>query len=271
MPTLEPLPNADKAGKAHWDQTERNAGLVIERFAPTPGLRGFARRQWHAMFRRAFPGDMRGRRLLELGCGGSAFLPYFAHEFGFAVSGIDYSEGGCRQTRELCASHGVQADIVCADFFNAPPSLHGAFDAVVSFGVVEHFSDTAATVGHFARFLRPGGTLLTMVPNMHGAVGLSQRWLNRDVFDKHEQIDPARLHAAHEHAGLAVRECGYFLFCNFGVVNVGGDAGVARRNAFRALQAATGAVWAVETLAGSPSPRRGLSPYVLCIADAPGG
>jgi SAM-dependent methyltransferase len=266
MPSTEQPYNADKAGKAHWDQTERNAGLLIERFAPTPGLRGFARRRWHAMFQRALGREGTGRRLLELGCGGSAFLPYFAQEFGFSVSGIDYSEGGCIQARELCAAQGVAADIVCADFFAAPPSLHGVFDAVVSFGVVEHFGDTAATVGHFARFLRPGGVLLTMVPNMHGAVGASQRWLNRSVYDKHEQIDPERLRAAHASAGLQVVECDYFLFCNFGVVNIGSEAGAARRQAFLALRAATGIVWAGETLAGSPRPRRGLSPYVLCVA-----
>src|SRR5687768_8887760 len=36
-----------------------------------------------------------GSRLLEVGCGGSIWLPYFAREHGFEVTGLDYSEQGC--------------------------------------------------------------------------------------------------------------------------------------------------------------------------------
>lgn len=265
-PSPTPPANHDKAGKAHWDQTERNGALAIEAFTPTPGLRGFARRQWHKMFVETFGPSTAGRRLLELGCGGSAYLPYFAREFGFEVTGIDYSEGGCAQSRSVCDRHAIAAEIVCADFFNPPPQLRGTFDAVVSFGVVEHFSDTNSTVAHFARFLAPGGTLLTVVPNMQGLSGAGQRWLNSEVFDKHEQIDPVRLRDAHLAAELEIVRCDYFLNCNFGVINIGGNATAVKRHAFRALQATTGAVWAAETLLGSPRPRRVLSPYAICIA-----
>ena len=40
------------------------------------------------------------RRMLEIGCGASAWLVYFAKEFGYRVEGIDYSELGCELARE---------------------------------------------------------------------------------------------------------------------------------------------------------------------------
>jgi 2-polyprenyl-3-methyl-5-hydroxy-6-metoxy-1,4-benzoquinol methylase len=141
-----------------------------------------------------------GAEIAELGWGRHS-LPIL-REFGFDVCGVDYSEGGCDLAREMCRRNAVNAKITCADFFHPPRELNGAFDVVVSFGVVEHFTDTGSTIGKFSEFLRPGGLLLTVVPNIGGLVGLSQRLLNQQVYDTHESISPARLAAAHRESGL---------------------------------------------------------------------
>ena len=260
--------NRDRAGTEYWNRSERNQQIVLQRFKPAPGIRGYAKRAWHAAFLRAFTGlPSQQRKLLELGCGGSAFLPYFAIELGFQVFGIDYSENGCDLARSMCAAHGVRADVVCVDFFKAPTdAFAGAFDAVVSFGVVEHFTDTNDTVKKFATFLRPGGILVTIVPNMKWSVGMLQKHLAPEVYDAHEIIDPSRLRASHEAAGLQVLENDYFLFMNYGVINLGNAATLPRRVLFAALRAITGAVWAIETVVGSLRPNAVTSPYVLCVA-----
>jgi SAM-dependent methyltransferase len=56
---------------------------------------------------------------------------------------------------------GVPGEIVCADLFAPPPHLLAQFDVVVSFGVVEHFDDTAACVAACARLVKPGGLMVT--------------------------------------------------------------------------------------------------------------
>jgi len=84
--------------------------------------------------------------------------PYFAKEFGFKVYGIDYSEIGCKQAREVLSNTGVEGNVICAIFFSPPENLIDAFDVVVSFGVVEHFEDTAG-IAAFSRFLKPNGIL----------------------------------------------------------------------------------------------------------------
>lgn len=262
--------NLDKAGVDHWDSTERNTDIPLESFEPLPGVRGFGRRLWHETLTNALA-HVGGpsAELLELGCGGSALLPYFANRHKFSVSGIDYSRGGIEIAQKICAAHGVNATLIQADFFDAPSDLFARFDAVVSFGVVEHFSDTNETINAFARFVRPGGKLITVVPNMAGLSGFGQKLLSRNIYEMHEVIDPSRLMKAHTYANLTIESCGYFMFNNFGVINPGNAPGLVRSSVFSAMRAVTGMVWAVETVVGKLTPNAVTSPYVICVASKP--
>ena len=57
---------------------------------------------FHECFHKAFPYvDFSDQKLLEIGCGGSAWLPYLAKESGFEVYGIDYSELACQQAAQV--------------------------------------------------------------------------------------------------------------------------------------------------------------------------
>lgn len=259
--------NVDKAGVSHWDSTGPNTHTPLESFEPTPGVRGFGRRMWHEMLSEALADVMSpSAKLLELGCGGSALLPYFANWLNFRVCGIDYSKGGIETARKLCAAHGVTPQLIYGNFFEVPEEHFGAYDAVVSFGVVEHFTDTSATIASFSNFVRPGGKLVTVVPNMKGLSGLGQRLLNRRIFEMHETIDPARLRAAHDQAGLTVEACDYFMFNNFGVINPGSNPGWVKALAFTVLRALTGVAWCVESLIGRLPANGVTSPYVVVVA-----
>lgn len=259
--------NIDKAGLEHWNQTERNSSIPLEAFDPIPGIRGFGRRQWHEMFIDSLPINENPIELLELGCGGSAFLPYFARRFKYAVSGIDFSKTGIDLTNKLCSIYGVKPKLYCVDFFKAPLDCQERYHAVVSFGVVEHFSDTAATIDAFAKFVRPGGRLLTVVPNMGGFCGLAQRVINRDIFHMHERIDINRLKDAHEKSGLKVIKCEYLLFTNFGVINPGNNPTRIVRGIFTFLKGITALSWILESFFGRFTPNRYTSPYLVCLAE----
>lgn len=263
--------NQDKAGKTYWNTTERNQEIDMRPFSPKGGgIRGFGKSAWHKAFHTAlaeFAGG--GKKLLELGCGGSAFLPYFSREFGLQVDGIDYSERGCELARQMCQVNGVNTQVVCSDFFQAPPEMLEAYDVVASFGVVEHFTDTEKTLAQFAKFLRPGGVMITTVPNLDGLVGLAQRALASDIFVKHVVLKSNVFRRAHENAGLAIVQCGYLLFTNFGVVNLGVDPPLPKKVALSALKAATGLVWALEFMVGALPPNRISSPYLLCVSRKP--
>jgi hypothetical protein len=90
---------------------------------------------------------------------------------------------------------------------------------VATVGVVEHFVDTSRCVAACSRFLKPGGVIITMIPNMRGMLGWLQKRIDRQIFDGHVALDPTQLAAAHRDAGLIECEGFYYLVLNLGVLN----------------------------------------------------
>jgi 2-polyprenyl-3-methyl-5-hydroxy-6-metoxy-1,4-benzoquinol methylase len=260
----------DEAGKHYWDKTYQRAASPRALDPHDRGIRNYSKRQFHEFLSKALVG-MHGRNLLEIGCGDSVFLPYFSNELGLNVSGIDYSEAGCEKASGMLVREGVSGEVVCADVFCPPARLLGKFDVVVSFGVVEHFVETAECLSAFARFLKPGGTILTFVPNMNGLMGRLQKLLDSKVYAKHIPLDHSALRQAHEQAGLSVLHCDYFQFNNFFVPNINevtqGSLEWYVKSAFlKLLHYASGVIWLLEMLIRPFSPNGFVSPFIICTA-----
>jgi 2-polyprenyl-3-methyl-5-hydroxy-6-metoxy-1,4-benzoquinol methylase len=212
----------------------------------------------------------RPHRLLEIGCGGSRWLPYFALQFGLEVSGIDYSEPGCRLARQLLTRAAVAGDIICADLFSPPAQMLACFDLVASFGVVEHFEHTAECLISCARFLRPGGTMITMIPNLRGLPGAMQKRIDRKVFEGHVPLDCQQLIEAHHEAGL--RDCAgcYLLFLNLCALNFQRvRSRFIRCFGLAACQAVSKLFWCLERARIPLPPNRCTSPIIVCVARKP--
>ena len=265
----------DKAGQKYWNDLWAFSNMPEAVNPSDARLKNYVNRRFHQMFSGLFDkSETHTKELLEIGCAKSAWLPYFAKEFGFSVCGLDYSPTGCQMTKKVLQVNGVEAEIVCADFFMPPENMLGAFDVVVSFGVVEHFDDTAACLKAVSSFLKPGGLLITNIPNMTGWIGAIQKSLNKPVYDIHQLIDPARLRRAHEHAGLEVVECDYFVCTSFGVNNLIGIstrtlAGFLKKVLLGVLARASMLVWSIEGMVGVFPPSKFGSPYINCIARKP--
>ena len=149
--------STDKAGKSYWDRSWEKRSLANAVDPGGKGLNHYVDRKFHVFFRDTFAGmDTKEKRLLEIGCAGSSWLPYFAQQFGFKVCGLDYSELGCQQAGQILSEANVEGEVICADFFAPPSRLRNAFDVVVSFGVVEHFENTSACLQAIGEFLKPG-------------------------------------------------------------------------------------------------------------------
>jgi ubiquinone/menaquinone biosynthesis C-methylase UbiE len=101
-------------------------------------------------------GDVRGRRVLEVGCGAAAAARWLATRGAGAV-GVDLSAGMLRHAREAAGRSGVRVPLVQCDAV-ALPFAAGAFDvACTAFGAVPFVADSARLMREVYRVLRPGG------------------------------------------------------------------------------------------------------------------
>lgn len=260
----------DRTGAQFWDQWWQRSRLPPPIDPHRSGLKNYPFRKLHESFERVFRGQAtKGQKLIEIGAAQSAWLPCFAKSFGFRVAGIDRSELGCERARVMLGREGVSGEIRCADFFSPPADWLQAFDVGVSFGVVEHFEDTAGALSAIARFLKPGGRMITLIPNMTGMLRAWQRRLDRALCDAHVPLDRERLAAAHGQAGLQVESCEYLLPLALEVLNV---ESWPRRLPYWIVVRTHGvisrAVWLLDG-ALHFRPNRWSSPYILCVARKP--
>jgi SAM-dependent methyltransferase len=210
--------------------------------------------------------------VIEVGCAGSVWLPYFRKELGWRAAGVDYSPRGCALARRVLDRAGVDVPVHYCDLFAPLPYLVQAFDAVVSFGVVEHFVPTSRVIGALAQFIRPGGVVVTVVPNLVGWLGALQKRLNRSIYELHVPLTPASLAQAHAEAGLEVLEARYVSTMDFYVAIEGGKTGEAlfgARVALKAMRFLSKVLWLAENLSCPVPTTESLSPYVGCAARRP--
>lgn len=114
------------------------------------------------------PEIWRGASVCELGGGGSEFLVDLALHKGARVCAIDYSPKAIEITRQRFGELSIAADVIEADIFNLA-AYYGKFDAVIHWGLLEHFSDPAPVLQVSHDLLRPGGHLVFSMPNMAAA------------------------------------------------------------------------------------------------------
>ena len=117
-------------------------------------FRAYARPGIHPRVARLLADVPRGR-LLDLPSGSGA-LAWRLHEAGFTVTAADLRP-------ELCEVPGLEA--VRADLDHRFPFPDGAFDAATFVEGPEHAENPHAAFREFARVLRPGGLLVTTLPN----------------------------------------------------------------------------------------------------------
>jgi cyclopropane fatty-acyl-phospholipid synthase-like methyltransferase len=174
---------------------------------------------------------------------------------------LDYSSVGCEQTRKQLSSFASAIDIECADLFMPPERLVGVFDAVVSLGVIEHFEDGCATVRALARMLRPGGMLMTAVPNLRGIQGAFQWLFDPSNIKKHVLYSREQLEEVHAAAGLHVIDSRYIGPLDLHCVNPGA-AGRMKSLAFAAVCRANRLLCKM----GLVHQGRFTSPHLVCAA-----
>lgn len=254
----------------YWDKSW--AGRTV----PQPldprgrGLNATVPRRWHRFFSQLFRslGISAGDRLLEAGCGGSVFLPYFVREHGLAAEGLDNSTEGCDLSAAIARRCGILTPIHFGDVLHPNASLLGRYRAVFSLGLAEHFRPTSSIVSALSAFLEPSGWLITVVPNMHGVVGTLQKLVDPAVYAIHVPLSPAELAEAHRACGLSVLSAQHLMTVNLSVVNFSGPGSrMPPGIGLRLASWTTKLIWTLERAGLPERPNRWTSPYVVVVAQ----
>ena len=105
-------------------------------------------------------GNVRGKRLLDMGCGDGAEMLEWARA-GAIVTGVDNSPVQLASARRNAERLGVECRLVQADLLNLPDDLlQGEFDIVFSAWVESWIGDLDGWFGSAWRALKPGGRFL---------------------------------------------------------------------------------------------------------------
>lgn len=151
-----PVPPATEIG-AYYQSLD--AGLSSDCSWQTEA--GHKLQLWRQLLQRVERISGRGP-LLDLGCGGGQFLQ-LASEWGWSDScGVEPSPKAVRIARSAVPfpiHEGTWKDIDLAP---------GSFAGIALFDVLEHDGDPDGLLVHCLALLRPGGSLMITVPNIHG-------------------------------------------------------------------------------------------------------
>lgn len=112
-------------------------------------------------------GDVRGRNVLDLGCGTGRHALRLAAG-GAMVTGIDFSEGMLAEARRKPGADGIR--FLAHDLLTPLPFVDASFDLVVSGLVLEHLPTLDGFFVEMRRVLKPGGA--AVVSAMHPAMML---------------------------------------------------------------------------------------------------
>lgn len=150
--------------------------------------------------------DLRGKSVLDLGCGSGGITLHLAREFGPAsVTGFDVEEPCIASARRRAneANLGDQVEFVQADPGRLP-FADASFDLVFSKDAMVHISDKEALFSEIFRVLMPGGTIAAsdwMIAHDHTPSPDMQAYLQAEGLS-FGMASPARYVRAMEGAGF---------------------------------------------------------------------
>jgi SAM-dependent methyltransferase len=103
---------------------------------------------------------VRGKRVLDFGCGSGPLSRLCAQQGATSVIGVDLSSKSIARARDISLNAGLNLDFILEKSSNHISLLDNSIDVIVCFDVVEHIMDFEAISREWTRVLAPGGCIL---------------------------------------------------------------------------------------------------------------
>jgi len=121
--------------------------------------------------------EYKGQRWLELGCSPGHFSSLLYRRISFQPFGADFSPHAHLYAEAMAQYAGAHATLFQADLRDfATTEL---YDVVMSFGLIEHFTNPAEILEHHYRLCRKGGLLVVSIPHLRFL-----QWTYHFLFDR---------------------------------------------------------------------------------------
>ncbi len=117
--------------------------------------------QYGRIFALAGVGELRGLRVIDVGCGAGPALRYLVARGALAV-GLDHSRYALTAAAHLAPGSGL----VLNDSAGSLPCASEQADIILLSELVEHLTDAAPLLHECYRVLRPGGRIIITTPNL---------------------------------------------------------------------------------------------------------
>ncbi|MCP4901820.1 MAG: class I SAM-dependent methyltransferase, partial [bacterium] len=153
----------------------------------------------HFRFLARYGVGIRGRRILDVGCGAGWFLAVTANQNPKSVMGIEPSGQRCES---IAQNDHFSFDVVNGVVSDFEPGRLGTFDLVALIGVLEHLSDPKSDLEACRKFMGHGSLLYIYTHNESPAMNIN---LRRRISLVHQlYFTPRTLRLALATAGLRV-------------------------------------------------------------------
>lgn len=149
-------------------------------------------------------GGIRGKAILDAGCGDGALAAAFAQQGALHVAGCDTDPRMLARARDRAASNQLAIDLSAASI-QALPFPDNSFDVVSCITVLTFIADMDAAIRELARVLRPGGRLIVGDLNKWSAWAARRRirgWFGAVLWRDARFRTARRLAASMQRAGL---------------------------------------------------------------------
>jgi len=109
-------------------------------------------------------GDLRGKKILDLGCGGGQNAIAMAQR-GAAVSGIDFSASQIEIAKAAAVEYGFDISFRCGDIVDTSEIKPASYDMIISACAISFVENIKSVFDNVYRMLRTGGVFI--LSDMH--------------------------------------------------------------------------------------------------------